>query len=78
MGTAETIFEKVRALPAEKQQSALDFVSFLEQQVKATPKPEVSLFYYGMCADLGGPVPSIEDIAEMRAEAWANWPDEDI
>lgn len=37
------------------------------------PQPKKSL--YGALADLG-PAPSEEDIAEMRREAWANFPRE--
>ena len=39
------------------------------------PTPRKSL--WGLCADLG-PVPSAEEIDEVRRQEWANFPREDL
>ena len=70
----QTVLEKLRALPPEKQQEVLDFVEFLEH--KSLPKqPRRSLM--GLCSDLGIHI-SEEDIDEARKEMWGNFPREDI
>ena len=70
----QTVLEKLRALPPEKQQEVLDFVEFLEH--KSLPKqPRRSL--KGLWADLGISITE-EDIAEARREMWGNFPREDI
>lgn len=70
----QTVVEKLRALPPEKQQEVLDFAEFLEQKTPAK-QPRRSLM--GVFADLGIDI-SEEDIAEARREMWGNFPREDI
>ena len=66
----EAVIEKLRELPADKQQEVLDFASFLSSRKKA---PRKSL--YGLWKDAGVSV-SEEDIAEARKEMWGNFPRE--
>lgn len=70
----QSVLEKLRALPPEKQQEVLDFVEFLEHKTVAN-KPRRSLM--GLCADLNVHITE-EDIAEARREMWGNFPREDI
>jgi hypothetical protein len=70
MSTEQTILEKIRQLPPDKQQEVLDFVESLQQ--KTTQKqplrdPE------GLWADLGIEIAE-EDLAEARREMWGNFP----
>ena len=71
MSIEQTLVEKLRALPPEKQQEALDFVEFLEQKTKAIKRPRRSL--EGLWADLDISLTE-EDIAEARKEMWGNFP----
>ena len=68
----EAVIEKLRELPADKQQEVLDFVSFLE--TKALPRPKLKSMR-GLWKDLGISI-SEEDIAEARKEMWGNFPRE--
>ena len=70
----QTVLEKLRALPPDKQQEVLDFVEFLERK-NGVKSPRRSLM--GLCADLGIHI-STEDIDEARREMWGNFPREDI
>ena len=70
----QTVLEKFRALPPEKQQEVLDFVEFLEQR-NGAKLPRRSAM--GLLADLGIHI-SKEDIDEARREMWGNFPREDI
>jgi hypothetical protein len=72
MTTEEMILDKLRALPPEKKQEALDFVEFLDQKCRGK-RPYPSL--HGLCADLGVDI-SEEDIAEARRDMWGNFPRE--
>lgn len=71
----EAVVEKLRLLPREKQQQALEFVEFLEQ--KTAPKLAKTLLSssYGLCADLNISIGK-EEIDEARREMWANFPRE--
>jgi len=77
MSIAEAILEEISALPLEKQEQLLDFAKFLRQQPASVTNSAPTRSYYGVLAGKG-PVPSIEDIQEVRKEMWANFPDEDI
>jgi uncharacterized protein DUF2281 len=70
----QSVLQKLRALPPEKQQEVLDFVEFLESRTMPK-KPRRSL--KGLWADLGVDI-SEEDIAEARREMWGNFPREDF
>lgn len=70
----QTVVEKLRALPPEKQQEVLDFVESLEEQTASKP-PRRSV--KGLWADLGGDITE-EDIADARREMWSNFPREDF
>jgi hypothetical protein len=70
----QSILEKLRALPPDKQQEVLDFAEFLEHKAVAK-QPRRSLM--GLCADLNIHITE-EDIAEARREMWGNFPREDI
>jgi hypothetical protein len=70
----QTVLEKFRMLPPDRQQEVLDFVEFLEQKNGAKP-PRRSL--KGLWADLGIHI-TAEEIDEARREMWGNFPREDI
>ena len=70
MTVEESILEKLRALPVEKQLEVLDFAEFLQLKSrlgKARHSP------IGLLADLNIDN-SEEDIAEARREMWGNFP----
>ncbi len=72
MSLEETVVDKLRALPVEKQLEVLDFVEFLRQKtVVKRPRRSVR----GLWKDLGPPV-TAEEIAEARREMWGNFPRE--
>ena len=75
MTTEEAIIERVRALPAEKHEEVLKFAVLLGPD-SPWPRPPL-ISPRGLWADLHVDV-SEEDIAEMRQEAWKNFPREDI
>jgi Protein of unknown function (DUF2281) len=68
----QSVLEKLRALPPEKQQEVLDFVEFLERKT-AAKQPRRSLM--GALSDLNIHITE-EDIAEARREMWGNFPRE--
>ena len=70
MSIEQSLVDKLRMLPPDKQQEALDFVEFLQQKAQAR-QPRRSL--EGLWADLGLDVTE-EDIAEARREMWGNFP----
>ena len=70
----ESVIEKLRELPADKQQEVLDFTSSLA--AKATPRPKLKSAR-GLWKDLGISI-SAEDIAEARKEMWGNFPREEF
>ena len=72
MSIAEQVVEKVRELPADKQQEVLDFVDFLSVR-NGTTRPRRSL--RGLWKDLNVDITK-EDIAEARREMWGNFPRE--
>lgn len=74
MTIEETIVEKVRALPPERQQEVLDFVEFLQQRATATGKRPLRSVK-GLWSDLDVNITE-EDIAEVRREMWRNFPRE--
>ncbi len=66
MAIDETMLEKLRMLPPEKQQEVADFVDFLSQQRAASGrKPRLK----GLCADLKVRI-SGDDIDQVRREIW--------
>ena len=76
MGIEHAMVEKLRVLPAEKQQELLDFADFLIQKTATPPaeqvkKPRISS--RGLFADLGITFTE-EDLAEARREMWGNFP----
>ncbi|HXG66087.1 MAG TPA: DUF2281 domain-containing protein [Blastocatellia bacterium] len=66
----QTVLQKFRALPPERQQEALDFVEFLEQKSAPRGSRRSLCSLLGAFAHLGIHV-SEEDIAEVRREMWA-------
>ncbi|MEP7342291.1 MAG: DUF2281 domain-containing protein [Acidobacteriota bacterium] len=70
----ESIVEKLRKLPLEKQREALDFVEFLEQKITVPKLPRRSL--KGALAHLNVHV-TAEDIHEARHEMWRGYMRED-
>jgi hypothetical protein len=70
----QTVVEKLRALPPDKQQEVLDFVESLKEEILPKhPRRSVK----GLWADLGVDITE-EDIAEARREMWSNFPREDF
>jgi hypothetical protein len=65
------IAKKASSLPAEAQRKALEYVESLERKEAARKKPFRSVL--GLLADRDVQV-NEEDIAEMRREAWRNFP----
>lgn len=74
MGIEESILEKLRTLPPEKQQEVLRFVESLRRETMSK-RPRRSA--RGLWADLGVDLTE-EDIAEARREMWGSFPREDI
>jgi hypothetical protein len=70
MSIEEIVVEKLRNLPAEKQQEVLQFVDSLEGNTEER-KPLRSL--EGLWAGMGFEITE-EDIAEARKEMWGNFP----
>ncbi|HKP85262.1 MAG TPA: DUF2281 domain-containing protein [Blastocatellia bacterium] len=64
----QSVLEKLRALPPEKQQEVLDFVEFLERKA-AVKQPRRSLM--GALAHLNIHITE-EEIDEARREMWGN------
>ncbi len=72
MSIEEAVVEKLRTLPAERQQEVLDFVEFLEQRVRPK-RPRRSA--EGLWANLDITLTD-EDIDQARREMWGNFPRE--
>ena len=76
VATAETVLDMLRRLsPRERLSVIAQALPETEREMAETVSPKRSL--RGLCADLG-PAPSAEEIHEVRREAWANFPREDI
>ncbi|MEA5620545.1 hypothetical protein VB711_22285 [Cronbergia sp. UHCC 0137] len=70
MNIEQSVLEKLRHLPVDKQQQLLDFAEFLSQRMSVkTPLRSVR----GVCADLKVDI-SEEDISQARQEMWNNFP----
>ena len=74
MNIEQSVLERLRELPLEKQQEVLDFTDYLHQKI--TPKRPLRSIK-GLCADLKVDI-TAEDIAEARKEMWGNFPREII
>lgn len=74
MNIEQTLVEKLRQLPADKQKEVLDFVEFLHHKngTKHHHRP-----LKGLWAGFGVDI-SAEDIAEARRDMWGLFPREDI
>jgi hypothetical protein len=68
----EAMIEKLRLLPPDMQQAALDFIEFLSWKREGKRPYKSSL---GLCSDLNISI-SKEEIDEARREMWANFPRE--
>ena len=75
MNIEQSVIEKLRLLPVEKQQEVLDFVEFLGQKNAALKRPRRN--WIGIASDLSVDLTE-EDIAEARREMWGKFPREDI
>lgn len=74
MNIEQSVLEKLRILPPDKQQEVLDFVEFLGQRQPATKRPRRN--WIGLASDLGVDLTE-EDIAEARREMWGNLSDKE-
>jgi hypothetical protein len=74
MDIEQSVIEKLRALPLEKQREVLDFVESLQSQ---TASRRLRKGLKGLWADLGVRITE-DDIAEARREMWGNFPREEI
>jgi hypothetical protein len=74
MSIEQSVLEKIRTLPPDKQQEVLDFIEFLQHK-RSARQPRRSL--KGLWADLGVDITE-EDIAEVRKAMWKDFPREDI
>ena len=72
MNIEQTVIEKLRQLPLEKQQEILDFAEFLSQKIATKPKLQS---IKGLCADLAVDI-TVEEIDRAREEIWGNFPRE--
>ncbi|NEQ69932.1 MAG: DUF2281 domain-containing protein [Symploca sp. SIO1B1] len=70
MSIEESVLERLRQLPLDKQQELLDFAEFLYQKIVF--KSSLSSVK-GLCADLKVDITE-EEIAEVRKEMWGNFP----
>jgi hypothetical protein len=70
----EKIAQKASSLPVEAQRKALEYVESLEREETSEKKPFRSVL--GLLADREVHI-SEDDIAEMRREAWHNFPREE-
>jgi hypothetical protein len=74
MNLEQSLLEKVRQLPIEKQLELLDFAEFLSQKsVQERPLRSIK----GLWSDLPINITE-EDIKELRKEMWVNFPREDL
>ena len=81
----EEITAKAARLPFELQREALDFIEFIAQRTRqraTQPAPNATAgrpaykSVLGALEHLNVPI-SLEDLAEVRREMWANFPRED-
>ena len=72
MNIEQSVIQKLRQLPIEKQQELLNFAEFLYQ--KNTTKPKLQSIK-GLCADFKIDIAK-EDIDRAREEMWSNFPRE--
>ena len=68
MDIEKTVLTKMKLLPYEKKKEVLDFIEFIQREVRMNNQPK-SL--KGLWADLGVQIGE-EDIAEVRREMWGN------
>ena len=74
MNIEQSVLEKIRELPVDKQQEVLDFAEFLYQKREAKlPLRSVK----GLWADLDIDLTE-DDIAQARKEMWENFTKSDI
>lgn len=74
MTLEQSLLEKLKQLPIDKQQELLDFAEFLSQ--KPLIKPNLTSIR-GLCADLKVDITE-EEIQQARQEMWSNFPREDL
>ena len=73
MSVDQSLIDKLRALPAEKQQEVADFVESLCHRSDAKGrKPRLK----GLCAGLGVQI-TAEEIDQARQEMWGGFPREE-
>ena len=72
MTVTETVIEKMKKLPGDKQQEVLDFVEFLEGRATRRPRRKSCK---GVWSDLGIDITD-EDIVKARQEMWGQFPRE--
>jgi hypothetical protein len=66
----QTLVERVRSLPLDKQQELLDFAEFLyEKTVKNRPRRSLKGLWANLNIDI-----TETDIAQARQEMWGNFP----
>lgn len=75
--TYERILDEVRQLPTDEQRRLIGELALelatTKRETRSTPRESL----YGIAAHLG-PAPSAEEIDEVRREAWATFPRDDI
>jgi hypothetical protein len=69
MTVEEQVLEKLRALPPQRQEEVLAFVSVLQERAQRRERRSL----LGLWSDLDVRV-SEQDIAEARSEMWARFP----
>jgi len=70
----QILIDKLKSLPVEKKQEALDFIEFLEKKVsRKLPRQTCE----GLWKDLKINITS-EDIEEVRREMWGEFPRKDF
>lgn len=74
MNIDESFFEKIRALPPEKQREVISLVEYLHKKSSAA-SPKRSLA--GLWSDLAVDITS-EDIEQARSEMWGKFPKKDV
>jgi len=71
-------FEKLHALPPDKQAEVLDFIDFLIQRTASSSSPEpASVPFFGLWSDLGIDL-SADDLDAAPREQWNGFPREDL
>jgi mRNA-degrading endonuclease RelE of RelBE toxin-antitoxin system len=74
MDIEQSVLEKLKKLPSEKQQQVLDFIESIQSRSIAR-RPRRSL--KGMWADLRVQIGE-DDITQVRREMWGNFPREGV